>query len=93
MIFFFVDLGFTESYSIYKTFFPYGQYQGEISMSSYLLLFIAVYNDLKEIWYTIKYVIPYRDKWIPLVTLDLSDEGRSLIVGHFIIPIGKLLLV
>lgn len=89
VVFFFVNIGYTESFLIYKYINPYGQVHGEISISSYLMLFIATLCDFKEIWYTIKYVIPIRDRWIPQVTLDLSDEGRSLIVGHFIVPICK----
>ena len=89
VVLFFVQVGFTEDFTITEKVVPYGYFNGAIVLTAGMELVFAAYCDAKEIWHTIKHVVPLRDKWIPQVTLDLSDEGRALVVGHYIVPIGS----
>ena len=34
-----------------------------------------------QVWYTLKYVLPVRTHWIPLVTLDTSEDAKALYIG------------
>eukprot|EP00600_Ochromonadales_sp_CCMP1393_P011024 CAMPEP_0175003536 /NCGR_PEP_ID=MMETSP0005-20121125/4276_1 /TAXON_ID=420556 /ORGANISM="Ochromonas sp., Strain CCMP1393" /LENGTH=732 /DNA_ID=CAMNT_0016258609 /DNA_START=845 /DNA_END=3043 /DNA_ORIENTATION=+ len=89
-ILFLVQLSITKYYSIHEPVRPYGAVEGEIRLDSVALIFAAAWCDLKEIFHTVKYIIPARDRWMPLVTLDLSDEGRALVVANFVVPIQAI---
>lgn len=89
-IIFLFELSYIKPYSIHEPVKPYGAVEGEITITSYGMVFFAAFCDLKEIFYVLKYVIPYRDVWLPQVTLDLSDEVRSLIVANYIVPIAEI---
>jgi len=94
VVLFSVQVGLTTDYTVTEEVVPYGNslLKGAVVLTAGLQLIFAAYCDAKEIWHAIKHVVPLRDKWIPQVTLDLSDEGRALIVGHNIVPIGKLVM-
>ena len=89
-ILFLFELSYIKPYTIHEPIRPYGVVDGEISFSSYGMILFAAYCDIKEIYYVLKYVIPARDAYLPQVTLDLSDEVRSLIVANNIIPISEI---
>jgi hypothetical protein len=89
-VLFLFELSYVKPYTIREPVKPYGTLHGEISLSSYGMIFFAAYCDLKEIFHVLKYVVPARDAWLPQVTLDLSDEVRSLIVANFIVPVSEI---
>jgi hypothetical protein len=37
-----------------------------------------------------RYVIPLRERWLPAVTLDLSDEGRVMVVANHTVPLNAI---
>lgn len=89
-IIFLFELSYIKAYSIHEPVKPYGIIEGDITLTSYGMVFFAAFCDIKEIFFVLKYVIPYRDVWLPQVTLDLSDDVRSLIVANYIVPIAEI---
>eukprot|EP01038_Epipyxis_sp_PR26KG_P005313 gene5313-7377_t len=73
VIHFLLVLSFSKSYSITEPFEAYGSLRSNLNLNSILLVFFAMYCDIKEIYHTLKYIIPYRAKDLPLVTIDSSE--------------------
>jgi hypothetical protein len=60
----------------------YGQYDGEIRIASGGVLFFALCCDFKEIYQTLRSIVPLFPKTIPMVTLDTTYEKNSLYIGN-----------
>jgi hypothetical protein len=90
ILLFLIEFIFSKNYTIEEKVSIYGTQQSKISLTSYSILFFAAYNDIKEILYTLKKVIPYREKYIPLITLDSSEEVKALFVGNYTIPLESI---
>ena len=91
-IFFVLELAVSRTYTIFQPFQPFGlnQYQQTVKLSSVLIFLLAVYLDAKEIYSAIRQVVPFRKEWAPLVTIDLSEEVKSLFIGSHQIPISDI---
>lgn len=89
-VIFLLELSYIKQYSIREPVRVYGLLEGEITLDSVLLVLFAAVCDFKEIFHTLKHIIPSRDRWVPQVTLDLTDEVRSLIVGNFVVPLAEV---
>lgn len=91
-VIFLFELSYIKRYSITESVKAYGSsyLRSDLTISSEMLVLFAAVCDVKEIFYTLKYVIPFRDKWLPTVTLDLSDDVRSLVVANFVIPVAEI---
>lgn len=77
-------------YVVFQHIEPFGIFSGSIVLNSYGILLFALYGDVKEIYFTLKYVILARKEWVPMVTLDKSEEVNSLFVGPHAIPLANI---
>jgi len=89
-IMFILQFSFSTYYIVYEDIVSFGTVSSQISIDSPTMILFAAFCDWKEIYHTIRYIIPFRKEWIPLVTVDLSDEMRSLIIGHTLIPLSNI---
>lgn len=89
-VMFLFELSYTPYYSIYQPIQSFGVITANLYVDSVLIIFIAAYCDLKEIYHCLRYNIPIRKKWLPTVTADLSDDVRSLIVDHHTVPLENV---
>ena len=63
---------------------------GIVVMQSSFINFLALVLDGKELFYILKHVVPVQDKFIPMVTLDLSQEGSALYIGRYTIRLKDI---
>lgn len=73
----------TAYYALHQVVYPYGLAEETISMTSAAIILFAMYGDFKEIYHTVKYIIPCRPSWVPYVTVDLTEDVNGLFVGKF----------
>jgi hypothetical protein len=69
-------------YTMRQSLLIYGEYNGEIAIKSGGILLFALFLDSKEIYQTLRSIIPLYSKWIPLVTIDTTYDVNSLFVGN-----------
>jgi hypothetical protein len=86
----FVKLGTTTYYVVHQPYVAYGEYPGDMSFTSLGLFFFAMVCDGKEIYYTLKKVIPCIPEWVPYITIDLQEEISSLFVGPHTIELKNI---
>lgn len=84
-IVFFWKVTTTYYYILEQPVTPFGLWEGTIYLTSIGINMIAFICDFKEIYHTLKYIVPIRDKWVPYVTVDLSEELNSVYVGPHIV--------
>ena len=60
----------------------YGRYNGKINVASGGILFFAMVCDFKEIYLTLKSIVPITKGLIPPVTLDTAFDVNALFVGN-----------
>lgn len=89
-IMFIMEFSFSTYYVVYADIISFGTLSSRLIIDSPTMILFAAFCDWKEIYHTIRYIIPFRREWIPLVTVDLSDEMRSLIIGHTIVPLANI---
>lgn len=89
-VFFLFDLSYSKSFVIREPITAYGSIEGSLLLDSYLLIFFAAYCDLKELYNVIKNIIPLRDKWLPTVTVDLSEEVKALFIDNVTVPLASI---
>jgi hypothetical protein len=87
---FLIELALSTSFSIYQPVEVFGMFQTTFYINGSLLTIFAGVNDLKEIYYVIKNVIPCTRAFFPLITVDLTEDGRSLYMGHHRIPLAQI---
>lgn len=78
----------TKDYIIFQPVVPFGTFDGNIVVTSVFVTFIAAYCDLKELYHVLKQVIPCRQSVVPIVTIDLSEDVRSIIIDDTTVPIA-----
>lgn len=95
------QLSVQTDYVIYEPVNPFGLFGGtgdtsatespyKIQTPSFFLVFVAAFNDFKEIYYILKEVIPCRMAWQPLVTVDLSEGVSALIIKDHVVTISSI---
>lgn len=89
-IFLVMELALIKNYTVEQFFQPFGEYTNRISFSSVLFFFLAVGCDAREIYIACKETFATRDPWLPMITVDLSDEMRCLFIGNNIVPIDDI---
>lgn len=89
-VFFLLVMIFSRDFLIHEPVKAFGVFDGDIYLTSYLVILFATACDFKEIFYTLKYVIPARDTWVPLVTVDFTDDVNALIVANHVVPIPDI---
>lgn len=82
-----IKIGTTSFYEVHYPLLVFGQVKGELSLTSLGVFFLAFVCDLKEIYYTIKNVIPCRDEWVPYITVDLQEDVSALFIGEHVISL------
>lgn len=87
-ILFLFKLSVLPNYQIFEPLEPFGAISSTIYLNSYLTLLFGAYCDAKEIWYTLRYICPPFAHWLPAVTLDLSDDRKSLFIGDYTLPLN-----
>jgi hypothetical protein len=85
-----IKLGSTSYYVVHQPYIAFGLYPGKLSVTSMGLFFFAICCDGKEIYHVLRKVIPSREEWIPLVTVDLQEEVSSLFVGPHTIELKDI---
>jgi hypothetical protein len=69
-------------YTMRQSVLIYGEYNGEIAIKSGGILLFALFLDTKEIYQTLRSIIPLYSAWIPLVTIDTTYDVNSLFIGN-----------
>eukprot|EP00981_Chlorochromonas_danica_P008478 scaffold2205_cov183-Ochromonas_danica.AAC.3 len=90
MVLLIIELTRMPNYSIYEPFIAFGYLPATFYVNSYVILFFAACCDLKEMLLLVRYCVPPFVNWQPLVTLDLSDDQRSLFVGDQRVPLNQI---
>lgn len=85
-----IKISTTSYYIVHQRIKPYGLFDGDLAVTSAGLIIFAFYCDFKEIYYNLKYIVPARDQWVPLITIDLTDEVNSLFVGHHRVKLDSI---
>lgn len=102
-VLFLLTLSLTPNTTIYQPVHPFGLSSGsgegsgvysdspyEIVAPSFLLVFLAAYNDFKEIYHAIKEIVPARSAWLPLVTIDLTEDVSGLLIHDHFVPLKNI---
>lgn len=69
---------------------PFGRLHSQLQLSPSLFALLAATCDLREAYLALRGVVPALDAWLPLLTVDLSDEVQSLFVGSHIVPLADI---
>jgi hypothetical protein len=80
----------TNYFEIYQTTNPYGLYESSIVLTSFFVNLMAIICDGKEVYHCLKYVFAVRDAWVPMITVDTSEEIKSLFIGPHVIPLEDI---
>jgi hypothetical protein len=82
----------TQYYSVHQEITPYGDgsLAQDVVLTSFGINFFAFVCDLKEVYFALKYVVPLRDAWTPLVTIDRTEDINSLFIGPHTILLGDV---
>ena len=90
IVFVLIKLGTTSFYVVHQPYVAFGLYPGNMSVTSQGLLLFAMVCDGKEIYHVLKKVVPCREEWVPLITVDLQEEISSLFVGAHTIELSQI---
>jgi hypothetical protein len=71
----------TSYYVVHQSLHPFNRYHSSISVTSLGVNFFAMCVDLKELYYIIKNVVPLRDRWLPLITVDNTEDVNTLYIN------------
>jgi hypothetical protein len=74
-------------YTMRQNILVYGEYNGEVAIKSGGILIFALFLDAKEIYQTIRSVIPFYGNWIPEVTIDTTADVNALFIGNKIVSL------
>ena len=89
-VIFFIKLGTTSYYVVHQPYVAFGRYPGNMSVTSLGLFLFALVCDGKEVYHVIRKVVPCRDDWVPLITVDLQEEVSSLFIGPHTIELSQI---
>ena len=90
LILLFYNIIIINYYNITEIIISYNIIKSNITITSIGILVFCMYNDIKEIYYTMKYIIPIRMKWIPFITIDISDEINALFINNYKIKLENI---
>ena len=85
-----IKIGTTSDYTVHQPLLVFGRFPGDFSLTSLGVFFFAFCCDLKEIYYTLKMVVPARPEWVPMITVDLQEDVSALFIGEHIISIKDI---
>ena len=77
-------------YTIKQPIVIFGSLENLVVVQASFFNFLAFILDGKEIFYVLKHVVPVKDEFIPMVTLDLSTEGSALYIGRHTIRLKDI---
>ena len=81
----------TPYYNTYERIEPYGAgYYTYLEFTSFGINLLAMICDFKEMYHVWKNVIPSRDEWVPLITIDMSEEINSLFIAQHAISLNDI---
>ena len=80
----------TNYFEIYQDTNPFGLYKSQIVLSSLFINFMSLVVDAKEVYSALKYVFAVRKDWVPMITVDTSEEIKSLFIGPHVIPLEDI---
>lgn len=83
-------LVYTPYYSLSEPLVSLGVSKSTLRMDSVFVLFLAGWCDLKEIVGVLKHHVPLRKRWLPTISVDLSDDVKALVVDHFVLPLAQI---
>lgn len=91
VVLFFFKSGTQADYTIVENFNAYGVLDSNVTLLSGGILLFALFCDAKEIYHTLKFVVPLFDSFIPLVTIDSSSEANALYINNYTIGLSDIL--
>lgn len=80
----------TSYYVLSTTLRPYGLYQTKFEISSFSINFLAFASDFKEVYHILRYIIPIRPKWVPLITVDKTEDVSSVFIGEYTVQLDDV---
>lgn len=81
----------TPYYNTYEKIEPGGAgYYTYVEFTSFGINLFAIICDFKEMYNVWKNVIPIRDEWTPLITIDMSEEINSLFIAQHSISLNDI---
>lgn len=80
----------TSYYIVFEDLTLFGTFSGTVELTSLGINFLGFLCDFKELYYTLKHIVPIRDDWIPQITVDLSADVNSLFIGSYTIPLQNI---
>ena len=89
-VMFLFELSYTPYFELYEPLQSFGAVNSVLRIDSVFVVFLAAWCDFKEILHVLKYNIPLRDKWLPTVTIDLSDDVKSMVVNQYAVPLENV---
>lgn len=90
VIFFLYKASTQANYVVVEEVNAYGEIRSEINILSGGVLLFALFLDGKEIYHTLKSVVPLYNSWVPYVTIDSSSDANALYVGPHTISLGDI---
>lgn len=90
VLMFLIEFSITTDYTIYQPFDLFGIYTQTFTMNGFILIIFAAFCDFKEIYYIIKTTVPTMNSFLPYITVDLSEDNRSLYIGNHRIPLAQI---
>jgi hypothetical protein len=91
VLLFFYKSGTQADYTIVENFDAYGVLKSNVTILSGGILMFALFCDAKEIYHTLKFVVPIFDSFVPLVTIDSSSEANALYINNYTISLSDIL--
>lgn len=90
VIFFLYKAGTQANYVVIEDVDAYGKLHSQVQILSGGVLIFALFLDLKEIYHTLKNVIPWKKEWIPYVTMDVSSEANAMYIGSHTVSLSDI---
>lgn len=78
------------SYTLIQRFEVFGFLKSNLVITSDLIILFAIFCDTKEIYYTLKNVVPLSSKFLPYVTVDINNDSKALYIGENIISLVNI---
>ena len=85
-----IKIGTTSYYEVHQPLLVFGQLKGDLQLTSLAVFFFAFCCDLKEIYYTLKNIVPCRDEWVPYITIDLQEDVSALFIGEHVVALKDI---
>jgi len=81
----------TPYFNAYERIEPYGAgYYTYLEFTSFGINLLAMICDFKELYNVWKNTIPSRQEWVPLITIDMSEDINALFIAQHVISLKDI---